>query len=230
MEKQTRKSNPREDLTGKEFNYLTPMYYIKGGKWHCKCRCGNETDVDTRNLKSSHTKSCGCLIFASKNVYDMSDYESDDIKVIIREGSDEQQIALWRCFCKHCGNIFVTRGSSIRTGYTKSCGCIHSLNEKNITQILIENNIEFATQYTFPDLKGDNKVLRFDFAIFKNKQLSHLIEYNGEQHYKQVKGSWGNSFELLQKYDGLKKEYCKKNNIQLITIKYNQNYTIEDLI
>ena len=94
MEKQTRKSNPREDLTGKEFNYLTPIYYIKGGKWHCKCRCGNETDVDTRNLKSSHTKSCGCLIFASKNVYDMSDYESDDIKVIIREGSDEQQIAL----------------------------------------------------------------------------------------------------------------------------------------
>lgn len=60
MEKQTRSSKPRVDLTGKTFTYLTPMYYIKGGKWHCKCKCGNEVDVDTRNLNSGHTTSCGC--------------------------------------------------------------------------------------------------------------------------------------------------------------------------
>lgn len=61
MEKQVRQSKPRVDLTGKTFTYLTPMYYIKGGKWHCKCKCGNEIDVDTRNLNSGHTQSCGCL-------------------------------------------------------------------------------------------------------------------------------------------------------------------------
>ena len=37
MEKQTRKSKPRVDLTGKKFGRLTPQYYIKGGKWHCIC-------------------------------------------------------------------------------------------------------------------------------------------------------------------------------------------------
>ena len=31
-EKQVRKSKPRIDLTGKEFGYLTPVEYIKGGK------------------------------------------------------------------------------------------------------------------------------------------------------------------------------------------------------
>lgn len=61
MEKQTRKSKPRIDLTGKKFGRLTPQYYIKGGKWHCICDCGNELDVDTRNLNSNHTQSCGCL-------------------------------------------------------------------------------------------------------------------------------------------------------------------------
>ncbi|MBQ9657484.1 MAG: hypothetical protein IJV31_01790 [Clostridia bacterium] len=45
--------------------------------------------------------------------------------------------------------------------------------------MLIDNKIEFATQYTFSDLK-DIRALRFDFAIFKNGKLSHLIEYNGK--------------------------------------------------
>lgn len=230
---QERKSKPRVDLTGKNFGYLTPLYYIKGGKWHCKCKCGNEIDVDTRNLNSGHTKSCGCYQKeqASKNTLDMSNYEDENIKVLESAGSDNQQVALWKCLCKHCGNIFITRGSTIRNGDTKSCGCVHSHNEIKITQILIENNIEFAKQYTFPDLIGKNKgKLRFDFAIFNQGKLSHLIEYNGSQHYKKPQGKWSEGFEILQYNDNLKKEYCKKHNIPLIIIKYNQNYNLDTLI
>lgn len=230
MEKQQRKSSPKQDLTGIKFNMLTPLYYIKGGKWHCLCDCGNEIDVDTRNLKSGHTKSCGCLLYKSKNVYDMTNYEDENIRVIERNGSDNQQVALWSCYCKHCGNIFTTRGSSIRFGYVQSCGCVHSKNEQNITKLLLDNNIEFATQYTFPDLKGKERALRFDFAIFKNGVLSHLIEYQGEQHFKQVDGKWGENFELNQYYDQLKREYCKIHNIKLIEIKFNQEYSLKDLI
>lgn len=132
MEKQTRKSKPRIDLTGKTFGYLTPQYYIKGGKWHCKCKCGNEIDVDTRNLNSGHTKSCGCLlkeVNSINNTYNMLGYETENLKVLSRTGSDKQGTALWTCLCKECGNTFVTRGSSIRAGYVSSCGCVHSLNE-----------------------------------------------------------------------------------------------------
>ena len=53
--KKERNSKPRQDLTDQTFGYLTPFEYIKGGKWKCKCICGNETIVDTRNLKSNHT-------------------------------------------------------------------------------------------------------------------------------------------------------------------------------
>ena len=230
---QTRKSKPRVDLTGKKFGRLTPKEYVKGGKWICECECGNIIIVDTRNLNNGHTKSCGCLQKekASQNTYDMSNYEDDNIKVLSRDGSDEQQIAMWKCLCKNCGNIFSTRGSSIRAGYTKSCGCVHSENEKNIIKILTDNNIEFATQYTFPDLKGLNgRPLRFDFAIFKDKKLSHLIEYQGKQHFIKSEGSWGKEFETLQKHDILKKEYCIKNNIRLICINYDEDYSLKDLL
>lgn len=233
MEKQTRKSKPRVDLTGKQFGYLTPLYYIKGGKWHCKCKCGNELDVDTRNLNSGHTQSCGCLKKekAQNNVVDMSNYEDEYIKVLSRAGSDNKGTAMWECLCKQCGNIFITRGKSIRDNQVKSCGCIHSLNEQSIIQMLTANNIEFATQYTFPDLFGINGGhLRFDFAIFKNKELSHLIEYNGRQHYEQPLGSWSKGYETLVQHDKIKKEYCEKNNIRLIIIPYNKKYSIKDLL
>lgn len=230
--KQTRQSKPRVDLTGKQFGQLTPFEYIKGGKWKCKCSCGNETIVDTRNLNSGHTQSCGCLIKASKNVCDMTNYEDDNIKVLQRVGSDEQQVALWECICKHCGNKFITRGSRIRSGETKSCGCVHSYNEQKITKMLLENNIKFSTQYTFPDLKGvRGKSLRFDFAIFDNNNtLSHLIEYNGLQHYEKPEGTWGIEYDNLIQNDQRKKDYCKEHNIKLKIIKYDELYDLNDLI
>ena len=41
------------DLTGQTFNRLTVLYPLKERKngsvvWHCKCECGNECDVVSR--------------------------------------------------------------------------------------------------------------------------------------------------------------------------------------
>lgn len=228
-------SKPKKDLTGMTFGYLTPLYYKKGGIWHCECSCGNEVDVTSRNLTTGHTKSCGCYLREKNsinNTKDMTGYETDDIKVIKRVGSTKLGIALWECICKHCGRTFTTEGANIRSGETQSCGCIHSLNEIKITQMLLDNNIDFQTQYTFDDLFGrDGKhPLRFDFAIFYDGKLSHLIEYNGIQHYEKPKGKWADTFDRLQENDQKKIQYCKEHNIELRIIKYNQDYTLEDLL
>lgn len=233
MEKQVRQSKPRIDLTEKTFTYLTAKYYIKGGKWHCVCKCGNELDVDTRNLNSGHTQSCGCLQKekAQKNVVDMIDFENDTIKVLSRAGSNNEQTAMWKCLCKVCDNIFITKGASIRNGETKSCGCIHSLGEQRITSMLIKNGNEFCTQYTFGDLKGVNGgTLRFDFAVFYDGKLSHLIEYNGKQHYEKPNGSWDKDWESLIENDKKKIQYCKEHNIELRIIRYDEDYDIYRLI
>lgn len=67
----------------------------------------------------------------------MTGFENDGIKVLERAGSDNRQQALWKCQCKKCGKIFISRGSHIRAGVVNSCGCIHSKNEQNITKMLI---------------------------------------------------------------------------------------------
>lgn len=56
-----------EDLTGKRFGKLTVLY--PAGKideesamgWHCRCDCGQETDISERKLLYGISKSCGCL-------------------------------------------------------------------------------------------------------------------------------------------------------------------------
>lgn len=58
------------DLTGERFGRLTVLEragtYVAGGgfsktaTWHCRCDCGEETIVTSRNLRSGNTQSCGC--------------------------------------------------------------------------------------------------------------------------------------------------------------------------
>lgn len=56
----------RANVQGKKFNRLRPIEPVrkKGSErisWRCICDCGNETVVDTNNMVSGSTKSCGCL-------------------------------------------------------------------------------------------------------------------------------------------------------------------------
>lgn len=57
-----------KELIGQRFGKLTVIEYIgkikernNANVWKCLCDCGNITFATTSELKSSHTKSCGCL-------------------------------------------------------------------------------------------------------------------------------------------------------------------------
>ena len=99
--------------------------------------------------------------------------------------------------------------------------CSNSIGEEKIRSFLLEKNINFIPHKSFDDLK-DVKLLSYDFYI-EEKNL--LIEYNGIQHY-----SWQRHFQptyhdfLIQKHhDWLKRKYCKKNNINLLVISYEED-------
>ena len=86
---------------------------------------------------------------------------------------------------------------------------------------------DVATTQTFITIgffKNKNAPLRFDFYLPK---YNICIEYNGVQHYKKVEIFGGDkAFEEQKKRDKLKREYCKKNNIKLIEIAYNDNIKV----
>jgi len=74
----------------------------------------------------------------------------------------------------------------------------------------------------------DGGRLRFDFAVFENNVLSHLIEYDGRQHFEPVKYMGGEKrFKIQVRNDKLKDEYCSENNIRLIRLPYTEYRNID---
>jgi very-short-patch-repair endonuclease len=97
--------------------------------------------------------------------------------------------------------------------------CNDSHGEKEIAQFLEKNNINFIRQYKFDDCKNIRQ-LPFDFHL---PHYNICIEYDGEQHFRENK-IWGSkSFEQTKIRDKIKNEYCEKNNIHLIRIRYDEN-------
>src|SRR6266849_3584458 len=45
------------------------------------------------------------------------------LQVIATAGRDKNSSAVWRCLCD-CGEFKKIAGASLRSGYTKSCGCL----------------------------------------------------------------------------------------------------------
>lgn len=80
------------DITNQKFGKLTAIYYIPNTKkWHCKCECGNEKDIDGFNLRKGKTQSCGCInysigeknienILKANNIFYISQYTTNNLE------------------------------------------------------------------------------------------------------------------------------------------------------
>ncbi|HRV32232.1 MAG TPA: hypothetical protein P5241_01505 [Candidatus Paceibacterota bacterium] len=97
--------------------------------------------------------------------------------------------------------------------------CRESKGEEKIRMCLENNNIKYFQEYKFSNCK-DVKSLLFDFYL---PDYNTCIEFNGIQHYKSIEYFGGkNALKKQQKKDKIKELFCKKNNINLIIVKYNE--------
>lgn len=119
------------DLTGQRFGKLVVIEKAEKNKfgqilWLCKCDCGNETKVISPSLNCGATKSCGCLRKENTGVLnsvdDMIGKRFGKLVVLEKSNSDVNGIK-WLCQCD-CGNTKIILGKSLRSGRTKSCGCL----------------------------------------------------------------------------------------------------------
>lgn len=111
-------------------------------------------------------------------------------------------------------------------------------------EILKQNRISFQREVSFKDLNGlKNVPLRFDFAIFKDRKLIALIEFDGEQHFKFTKYFHKTVLDFMKarEWDRKKNAYCLAKKITLIRVPYwdldkltfnslfsNPNYRVKD--
>ena len=219
---------------GNKYGRLTVLERAGNNKngnaqWFCECECGNTGIFLGTRLRNGHTKSCGCLSrekSGERNFVEEVGNKYTKLTVISRVENTPQGNAQWLCKCD-CGSLHIASGLNLRSGQVKSCGCIKSFGEEAVAIFLTELNIKFQKEYTFDDLRGiGGGLLRFDFAIFKDEELTHLIEFDGIQHFDE-----NNNFyrESTVKHDQMKNDYCTKNNIRLIRITDYENLTIEVL-
>lgn len=166
--------------------------------------CAIETKYDSqRNTKEQ-------FINKSKEIhgdtydYSLVEYISNKTNVIIT--------------CKKHGNF-----EQMPSHHYNGSGCPickESKGERMVRNYLIENKIDFISQYTFDDCV-DKVKLPFDFYL---PELNMCIEYDGIQHFK-AKSLFGGDIGLKdrQKKDKIKTDYCNKKNINLLRIRYNEN-------
>lgn len=139
----------------------------------------------------------------------------------------------WLCQCE-CGNLKYIRGSSLKSGNTRSCGlCSHdSQGIAKIKKILENNNIKYITEKYFDDFyyEESRKPIKFDLYV-NNK---YIIEFDGRQHFNYDKTGWNNreNFLKTKERDKMRNDYCKKKNIPIIRIPYTiiDKLQLEDLI
>ena len=107
--------------------------------FNCICDCGKSTVASYSHLKYGGRKSCGCIKRLPK--YDDLTGKVFAKLTVIRHigqtniGSDGQYSQLWECKCE-CGNTCRINSRDLRSGNTKSCGCIRgeTLRSKNLNE------------------------------------------------------------------------------------------------
>lgn len=123
--------------------------------WNCKCDCGNEVIVTGKRLRSGHTQSCGCISSdrLRERRLDIAGEKYSRLTAIHRIPDEQQRLRngqyagdwLFQC---DCGNTTVTTISAVRSGGTRSCGCLPSGSN------------------TYPQFKDDNELAMSDCCVY----------------------------------------------------------------
>lgn len=111
------------DLTNQNFGRLTALYRLdKPGRavWHCVCICGRETDVGEYNLKSGHSRSCGCRRPGAWK--DLTGQRFGKLVALYPTSGRECNCVVWHCTCD-CGGEADYASSILLRGSATTCGC-----------------------------------------------------------------------------------------------------------
>lgn len=126
------------DLVGRRLGRWFILGEAQEGRWVCQCLCGTIRTVAERDLRSGHSRSCGCSRRkpqgARPNVERRKDLLGKKfglLTVTMFGLRDPRGEAHWMCQCK-CGRYKLVAATSLSQGRTKSCGhCISRSRWKN---------------------------------------------------------------------------------------------------
>ena len=231
----TSQKEPRDNFF-KQLDSLLPLLTIQPieeMKWvrekvSWKCNKCNKIfkRAPVNVLRKNQTKCPWCESHFSKyniNILEekIKDLKGNNFTLISDNYNGKERKILIKC--NNCNLIFETSINSFIINDTGCPKCKSSHGEKKIRDYLNLRDFSFEEQKTFQGL--NNK--KFDFYLeLNNKKFA--IEYNGKQHYEAIEYFGGEeAFKKQKERDSDKKQFCQKNNIELIIIPYNDESMIE---
>lgn len=115
------------DIRGMRFGRLTAINPTeqreeKSVVWKCQCDCGNIAYVGYRSLSRGYAKSCGCIAHEKR---DIANQRFGKLVALYPDKPRKNRPAKWVCRCD-CGSLCSVTISNLRSGHTKSCGCLRS--------------------------------------------------------------------------------------------------------
>lgn len=191
------------------------------GRFECSF-CGTPFEALVCRVGEGKTRSCGCerakqaVVNGKTRIINLTKERFGKLTVMyLTDKRTDSGDTIWHCLCD-CGNEHDVAAGDLKQGKVKSCGCLISIGEEKVQQILTELGITFETQKMFDDCVNPltNRKLRFDFYLPDD---NCCIEYDGIHHYQDV-SIYKDSIEEVNQRDDIKTQYCKKNNIKLIRI------------
>jgi hypothetical protein len=117
------------DLTGQVFTNLTALEIVGKTKrninlWKCQCSCGNIKITPTNYLTNGDTKSCGCYRAALGRRMDLVGEKYNKLTVVsYSHRTENNSMSFYNCICD-CGETTTVAHGALRSGSTKSCGCL----------------------------------------------------------------------------------------------------------
>lgn len=135
-----------KDITGQRFGNLVVQGLdqsirnvgYKGSTYiyRCLCDCGNVSLVRRGNLISGHTKSCGCMrgLAHREKMREQNDLTGRVFGRLLVLGRDVENFKKFACQCE-CGKITSVVGHDLKTGHTRSCGCL----QVEVSSSILEN-------------------------------------------------------------------------------------------
>lgn len=192
-----------------------------GAKTSIKCQCKNCNHIwkttPSSLLRGSGCHKCTGHIAKTTEEFKKDYYDKFPNSTISIIGSYKKECEPIKCRCKVCNNEWNTTTPHRLLNGVGCPKCSNSKGNNLIKDILDKNNIEYIEEMKFKDCKKKD-FLRYDFYLPK---YNIIIEYDGEQHFTSTSFYGGEQgFNQRKKYDNIKNDYCKNNDILLLRIPY----------
>jgi hypothetical protein len=182
---------------GQRYGRLEVLRRLESNKyrvsqWEMKCDCGKITISTSQVLTKGEKRSCGCLYretirrSGAKNLRDLSGQRYGRLVVISRSPNQRPYKTQWICQCD-CGITKSIVGGNLRSGHSRSCGCIkqeqrfrHGLSNTKEYDVFVVQKRNAAKLQRTPPWADLDAILQ----IYSNRpdgyEVDHIIPLQGE--------------------------------------------------